>query len=817
MRKKSVSILYCITLIAIAFWAFDVRADQTYNNCIGCHGDFQANPYFSLKDGQTWADSLHNVHQSKVNKNCNFCHFGTSKTPVYLNKSNGVTGQAAIGCAGCHGRAEDKNASVPSGYGAGLRQHHWNAGVMDCSAVGCHFDANPANYKPVGENIVPLNYAPIALYTSKPTDPCNKDGKENFGGTTIGLDNDGDGLYDGNDPDCQTSVACTDNDKDGYGSNGASTCANGTKVDCNDNNAAINPGAVEICDGIDNNCSGQIDEGVMNTYYKDNDGDGYGTPSLTTQGCTQLAGYAPNNTDCNDSDPKEHPNQTWYQDADGDGYSSGNIIVQCARPTGYKIASELQATSGDCNDNSSAVKPGVAEICDGIDNNCNGTVDDGIASTPTTCGVGVCAATGQSTCQNGKMVNTCTAGTSQPEGPFGSTTCSDSLDNDCDGTTDAADASCMQACVPSTEVCDGKDNDCDGQIDEGLTSTPTTCGVGTCASAGTLSCAGGQMVDSCKAGTPSAEICDGKDNNCNGTVDDGIASTPTTCGVGVCAATGQSICQNGKMVNTCTAGTPQTEGSVGDPTCSDGLDNDCNGLTDSTDSKCASTVCIDKDGDGYGANGDPSCPNGMAVDCNDRKASVNPGAVEVCDGVDNNCDGQKDEGVMTTYYKDADRDGYGDLLISKQSCRKPSRYVSNNTDCKDSNIKIHPGTSEICDGKDNNCNGQIDEGVQQTFYMDADRDGYGNPSVSIQSCRAPEGYVKNNTDCSDINSTVHAGVAGICNNQGDNDNDNDNGENDDDDGDGDFIHNFTTGCISCHTPHNEITDCMSCHSGLKED
>ena len=366
-----------------------------------------------------------------------------------------------------------------------------------------------------------------------------------------------------------------------------------------------------------------------------------------------------------------------------------------------------------------------AEICDGKDNNCNGTVDDGIASTPTTCGVGVCAATGQSTCQNGKIVNTCTAGTSQTEGPFGSSTCSDSLDNDCDGKTDAADASCAQACVPSTEVCDGKDNDCDGQIDEGLTSTPTTCGVGTCASAGTLSCVSGQMVDSCKAGTPSAEVCDGKDNNCNGTVDDGIASTPTTCGVGVCAATGQSTCQNGKMVNTCTAGTPQTEGPIGDPTCGDGLDNDCNGLTDTADSKCASTVCIDRDGDGYGANGDPSCPNGTAIDCNDRKASVNPGAVEVCDGVDNNCDGQIDEGVQKTYYKDADRDGYGDPSVSKQSCKKPSGYVKNNTDCNDSNPRIHPGVSEICDGKDNNCDGQIDEGVQKTYYKDSDGDGYG--------------------------------------------------------------------------------------------
>jgi len=314
------------------------------------------------------------------------------------------------------------------------------------------------------------------------------------------------------------------------------------------------------------------------------------------------------------------------------------------------------------------------------------------------------------------MVDSCTAGTPQTEGPFGSATCGDSLDNDCDGTTDAADTGCVQACVPSAEVCDGIDNDCDGQVDEGIASTPTSCGVGMCASTGTLSCVGGQMVDSC------------------------------------------------------TAGTPQTEGPFGSATCGDSLDNDCDGTTDAADTGCSEprSVCIDNDGDGYGANGDPSCPNGTAIDCNDNRASINPGVVEVCDGKDNNCDGQIDEGVLKTYYKDADRDGYGDPSISKQSCKRPRRYVKDNTDCDDSHSKIHPNARERCNGKDDNCDGQIDEGVQKTFYMDADGDGYGDPLVSTQSCRAPEGYVKNNTDCSDINSNLHEGTAGTCSNQSDN-------------------------------------------------
>ena len=220
------------------------------------------------------------------------------------------------------------------------------------------------------------------------------------------------------------------------------------------------------------------------------------------------------------------------------------------------------------------------------------------------------------------------------------------------------------------------------------------------------------MVDSCKAGTPSAEICDGKDNNCNGTVDDGIASTPTTCGVGVCAATGQSTCQGGKMVNTCTAGTPQTEGPVGDPTCGDSLDNDCDGTTDAADASCAATpsVCIDKDRDGYGSNGASSCLKGTAIDCNDYNPYINPGAAEICDGKDNNCNGQKDEGVTKTFYKDADEDGYGNPAISKTGCRRPEHYVTNNTDCNDSKRRIHPGAKEICgDNIDQNCNGNADD------------------------------------------------------------------------------------------------------------
>jgi hypothetical protein len=115
--------------------------------------------------------------------------------PVYTSSSAGGVGFDPISCVGCHGRIEDQAS------GAGLRQHHWNSGITICS--GCHADANPAEYTPVGEDVLPPYYfTPDINHPDKPTKPCNPRGEENYAGISEGLDNDGDDLYDGNDPDC---------------------------------------------------------------------------------------------------------------------------------------------------------------------------------------------------------------------------------------------------------------------------------------------------------------------------------------------------------------------------------------------------------------------------------------------------------------------------------------------------------------------------------------------------------------------------------------------------------------------------------------
>ena len=153
-------------------------------------------------------------------------------------------------------------------------------------------------------------------------------------------------------------------------------------TDCDDTDGNVNPGATEVCDGVDNNCDGNTDEGVLNTYYRDFDNDTYGNPGVTIMACSLPTGYVTNNLDCNDNNSLEFPGQEWFKDFDGDDYSDGVNLTQCTRPTPiYYAASELTATSGDCDDEEAAAFPGNPEVCDGIDNNCNTLVDEGVLAT----------------------------------------------------------------------------------------------------------------------------------------------------------------------------------------------------------------------------------------------------------------------------------------------------------------------------------------------------------------------------------------------------------------------------------------------------
>ena len=113
--------------------------------------------------------------------------------------------------------------------------------------------------------------------------------------------------------------------------------------------------------------------------------------------------------------------------------------------------------------------------------------------------------------------------------------------------------------------------------------TPTTCGIGVCTSTGQTICQNGQIVNTCAPGQPTGndDTCNGIDENCNGTSDENYTPTVTSCGTGICASTGQWICNAGTLVNTCSPGTPQTEGPYGNATC-----NDCDDTIDVSDISC---------------------------------------------------------------------------------------------------------------------------------------------------------------------------------------------------------------------------------------
>ena len=161
---------------------------------------------------------------------------------------------------------------------------------------------------------------------------------------------------------------------------------------------------------------------------------------------------------------------------------------------------------------------------------------------------------------------------------------------------------------------------------------------------------------------------------------------------------------------------------------------------------------VDEDGDGYNAS----------EDCDDSDSSVYPGADEACDGVDNDCDGDIDEDGFSTWYVDDDGDGYGDPVYSLESCDPPDGYVSNDDDCDDNRTDVNPGASEVCDGRDNDCNGDIDDDPVDgsAFFEDKDGDGFGKAGTEYLACDG----ATNDWDCNDSDSTepqyVKAGATG---------------------------------------------------------
>jgi hypothetical protein len=443
----------------------------------------------------------------------------------------------------------------------------------------------------------------------------------------------------------------TDSDGDGYGTGtGTSLCVNpGTGYaseagDCNDADAAVNPAATEVCNNMtDDNCDGNTDEGCATyTYYADTDNDGYGNPasSVTSGSATPPTGYIVDNTDCNDINSAINPGateicnsgvdddcdgfadnadegvtgqNTYYADTDGDGFGTGSVILSCTQPA------NTSTNDDDCNDGETMVNPGATELCNSVDDDCDGTLNEG----------------------------------------FPTTTYYRDYDGDGKGNPAVSIASCYQPAGYVTNA-----NDCD---DNSATACPKPSGmsssditdVSATVSWGNLICATKYRLEYRRKTPPISAW----------TVVYSTSPTYTINGL-----SGPNIQYQWRVATICSPNGTSAE----------------SGYATLQSFYTKYIVYTDADMDGFGdVNVTPSYVSTMPqagysynqTDCDDAVSTTRPGAPELCNGIDDDCDLIVDEGA--NWYQDADGDGLGNAVVSQNSCLQPVGYVSNSADCND--------------------------------------------------------------------------------------------------------------------------------------
>ena len=631
------------------------------------------------------------------------------------------------------------------------------------------------------------------------------------------IDNDCDGSQD---EDAPTQTWYWDFDGDSYGDASATYvgCQYDPSLvaddqDCDDYDETINPGAPELCDDIDNDCNGDVDDNVVYVdFYEDSDSDGYGDSTSVLNDCGQPAGYVLQDGDCDDSDASLN-----LDDADLDGWSTCDGDCDDSDASLNLDDADLDdwnTCDGDCNDwdfytypgaayldsqsacmtdadgdgwgNVDAFYPGCASCVDGTD--CddydNGSypgliwypdVDGDSFGDDSDAGSDCMPVSAEDVLDNTDCDDE-DAGIS----PFATDICGNLIDEDCDG----ADASCDDLDGDGYSVGDGDcdDNDASLNLDDADSDGWNTCD-GDCDDENSMFSPVTMWYADDDGDGYGRPVVDGgwtqqcedpgiayslDDTDCD---DDDPSVNPMTIwywdedgdgyGRGVGAGGWYQQCDS-----------PGSDYTLVDGDCDDsdlGLNPETLWYEDA-----------DYDGYGSGTSIETQCeePSGnwgfTTGDCDDSDYFVNPDGTESCDGVDNDCNGDTDEGVKTTFYRDDDGDGVGISSWTKEACSAGSAWVDHLTfgdDCDDDESNNFPGNAEVCDGADNDCDQAVDDDDDDLddvsalmYYYDNDADGFGDENDGgAYFCSDPgAGYSTDASDCDDNDDAVNPAAIEIC-------------------------------------------------------